>query len=360
MPNYLEYEKSFPEIKLSHLMTLTDDFGVIQFANHTNPDTDSGYSLDDNARAIIVCCMHSVISGNNSEINLLKTYINFIKHIQQPDGKLYNFVDYDRKVNLEQWSEDAHGRAIWSLGFLIFTEEAPKELKTEAELIFCKALKAIKNIKSPRAVAFIIAGLYFYNKIRPLPENISRIRELTNHLISLYNSNSSDEWHWFESYLTYSNSKLPESLLYSYLATQDKKYLEIAESSLDFLVSVTLKKGMFSPVGSNGWYLKNNTKSCFAQQPVDTASMVQTLVLAYDVTKKEEYLKNAINTFQWFLGKNILNQAVYDESNGGCHDGIDETSINLNQGAESTISYLMARLSLNLFLRKSKSSPMFS
>lgn len=360
MLDYLKYKKTFPEIKLSHLVKLTDDFGVIQFAKNINPDTDSGYSLDDNARAIIVCCMHYSISENNNKINLLKTYIDFIEHVQQPDGKLCNFVDYNKKVNLEQWSEDAHGRAIWSLGFLIFTKGISQELKNKADQIFCRALNAIKNIKSPRAVAFIILGLYFYNKARPLPENISRIRESADHLISLYNDNFSNEWHWFESYLTYSNSKLSEALFYSYLATKDKKYLEIAESSLDFLVSITFKNGVFSPVGSNGWYKKNNQKSSFAQQPVDTASMVQTLVLAYNITKKDSYLGKAITAFQWFLGKNVLNQAVYNESNGGCHDGLEEISVNINQGAESTISYLMARLSLALFLKESKSSPIFS
>jgi len=360
MLNCLKHEKTFPEINLSHLMKLTDDFGVIQFANHITPDTDSGYSLDDNARAIIVCCMHYSVSENNNKINLLKAYIDFIKHVQQPDGKLYNFVDYNKKVDLEHWSEDAHGRAIWALGFLIFTKGISQELKNKAGQIFCRALNAAKKIKSPRAVAFIILGLYFYNKTRPLPENISKIRELSTHLISLYADNSSHEWLWFESYLTYSNSKLSEALFYAYLATKDKKYLEIAESSLDFLVSTTFRNGVFSPVGSNGWYLKDNNKSCFAQQPVDTASMVQTLLLVYTITKKDSYLKNAINAFQWFLGKNVLNQAVYNESNGGCHDGIEEISVNINQGAESTISYLMARLSLALFLKKSKSSPMFS
>lgn len=353
MLNYQEYEKTFPKINLSHLLKLTDDFGIIQFAKHMTPDIDSGYSLDDNARAIIVCCMHSSISENNNKINPLKTYLDFIEYVQQPDGKLYNFVNYNKKINFEKWSEDAHGRAIWSLGFLISTKGISLELKNKTEQIFCKALNPIKNIKSPRAVAFIILGLYFYNKARPLPENISRIRESADYLISLYNNNFSDEWQWFESYLTYSNSKLSEALFYSYLAIKDKKYLDVAESSLSFLVSTTFRNGVFSPIGNNGWYLKNRNKPCFAQQPVDTASMVQTLILAYNITKKDSYLGKAISTFQWFLGKNVLNKTVYNESSGGCHDGLEEISVNLNQGAESTISYLMARLSLALFLKKS-------
>ena len=165
-------------------------------------------------------------------------------------------------------------------------------------------------------------------------------------MVSLYEKYSSEEWQWFEEYMTYSNSKLPEALFYAYLATKNKKYLEIAESTLKFLSSITFENGIFAPIGHDGWYFKNGKKAHFDQQPVDTASMVQTLSLANKITKKEEYKKDAFTAFDWFLGKNYLNQIVYDESTGGCKDGVGEFSVNLNQGAESTIAYLMARLNL--------------
>jgi uncharacterized protein YyaL (SSP411 family) len=165
-------------------------------------------------------------------------------------------------------------------------------------------------------------------------------------LVSLYEKYSSDEWRWFEEYMTYSNSKMPEALFHAYLATKNKRYLEIAESTLKFLSSITFENGIFAPIGHNGWYFKNGKKAYFDQQPVDAASMVQTLSLASRITKKEKYKRDAFTAFQWFLGKNYLNQMVYDESTGGCHDGIGKSSINFNQGAESTISYLMARLIL--------------
>lgn len=139
---------------------------------------------------------------------------------------------------------------------------------------------------------------------------------------------------------------MPEALFYAYLATKERKYLQIAESSLDFLSSATIENGMFIPIGYNGWYSKNGQKAYFDQQPVDTASMVQTFILANKIAKNEEHLKDAYKVFQWFLGNNSLSQMVYDESTGGCRDGVNESSINLNQGAESTISYLMARLAL--------------
>ena len=346
-----------PKIKLNHLINLTDDFGLVQFTNNTIPAMSSGYTLDDNARAMIVCCMHYTIFKNKSTLSLIKTYMNFIKHAQQGDGKIYNFAGYNKTVNLKHWSDDPYGRALWSLGFLINTKEIPPGLKEEAEQIFSKASPLINSIKSPRAVAFIILGLYFYNKSKPSPENIKKIKGLADYLVMLYQTYSSSEWQWFEEYLTYSNSKLPEALFYAYLATKNKEYLEIAKSSLDFLSSVTFENGMFAPVGHDGWYFKNGQKAHFDQQPVDTASMVQTLLLANKITKEKHYLKDAITAFQWFLGKNFLNTMVYDESTGGCHDGIGRYSINLNQGAESTLSYLLARLYLHD--HKSKSLPMF-
>ena len=340
------YEKIFPKIRLKHLIKITDNFGVIQFSNNTTRDKGSGYTLDDNARAMIVSCMHYSVFKNDARLKSINIYLDFIKYVQQSDGKLLNFVDINKKINLKHGSEDAYGRAMWSLGFLLSTEDIQDEIKDKAEKIFLSSLNVTDNIKSPRAAAFIILGLYFYNKFKSSSENITKITKLSKHLVSLYKNSASDDWIWFEKYLTYSNSKLPEALFYAYLATNNKEYLEIAESTLKFLSSITFKDGIFMPIGHKGWYLKNGNRAYFDQQPVDTASMVQTLILAYKITKNEKYKENAITAFHWFLGKNFLKQSVYDETTGGCYDGIGESSINLNQGAESTISYLLARLSL--------------
>ncbi len=340
------YLMKLPGIKMDHLLRLTDDFGLIQFAKYTEPHKSFGYTLDDNSRAMIACCKHYNIFKDEPSLRLIRIYLDFIKYVTGRDGKFYNFVSYDRKVNLERWSEDAHGRAMWSLGFLIDTEGMLKELKQEAEEILKKGSKVIGKIESPRSVAFIIAGLYHYNKGNPSSRNVKQIKILADYLVSLYKGCASKEWRWFEEYLTYSNSKLSEALFYAYLATKDRRYLSVAKSSLDFLSSINFENGIFTPIGENGWYMKKGQKAYFDQQPVNTSSMVQTLLLASKVTKKKDYLKNAITAFQWFLGKNSLKQVVYDESSGGCHDGVGRFSINLNQGAESTVCYLMARLFL--------------
>ena len=217
---------------------------------------------------------------------------------------MYNFVNYNKVVNLEDWSEDAHGRAMMALGYLIVKKNIPQELRIKAALIFEDAKKAIDKIKSPRAISFILIGLCYYNLIKK--SEVSRIKKFADYLVRLYKDCNHGEWNWFENYLTYSNSKLPEALFFCYKTTKDEKYLTIAKESLDFLISVTFKEGIFVPIGQNGWYHNSSLKARFDQQPVDTASMVQTLIVAYETTKEKKYRKFAFDTFYWFLGKNSL------------------------------------------------------
>ena len=343
-PEYEEID-ALPKIDTSHLVKLTDNFGVIQFSIQSTPDKDSGYTLDDNSRAIIVCVDHYEKFREFKQLCLIKTYLDYIKYVQNGGGKLYNFVDKDRKI-YGKWSEDAHGRAIWALGYLISSQNIPKDFKKDAEEILLKAINLSLKFKSPRAISFMIHGLYFYNNVKKSIEIKEKIKSFADYLLKLYKSNSRYSWKWFEQYLTYANNKLSEALFYAYLSTSNKDYLKIGLESLDFLLSELFKKELFMPIGQKGWYIKNKERSYYDQQPIDAAYMVQTLILAYKITKNENYKKKAMQAFQWFTGKNSLNQVIYNEVTGGCHDGLGENSINLNQGAESTISYLMARLSL--------------
>ncbi len=337
---------SLPEIDTSHLIRLTDNFGVIQFAVQTEPDENSGYTLDDNARAILVCTKHYEKFREFKQLDLIRTYLNYIKYVQKKDGRLYNFVNRDKSINNDQWSPDAHGRAIWSLGYMISSPNIPDDFKREAEQIIRKAISASDQISSPRSLSFIIQGLYFYNRVANSAKIRRHIEKLADHLVELYNSSSSPEWRWFEPYMSYANSKLPESLLYSYLATGKREYLDLGLESLDFLLSKTFSNDIFVPVGQRGWYFKDGEKTEYDQQPIEASYMIQSLILAYKIVRDEKYKNYALQTFQWFIGKNTLNQVVYDSTTGGCFDGIGEKAINLNQGAESTISYLMARLYL--------------
>lgn len=337
--------RELPKINIKYLMKLTDDFGIIQFANQSTPDISSGYTLDDNARALLTCAMHYERFNEYKQLKLIKTYLDYINYVKKEDGKLYNYVD-KYKIIKNNWSEDAHGRALWALGYFASLKEIPIDLKNKAENIFLETLPAASIMQSPRAIAFTITGLYHLNKVKDSQILKSNIKKLADILVSHYKTNSRPEWQWFEPYLTYSNSKLSEALLHTYKVTKEPHYLEIGLETLNFLISKTFKDNTFIPIGQKGWYIRDQERAYFDQQPIDAGYTVQTLIEANKITKDEKYKKYALDAFQWFLGKNLLNQTVYNEQTGGCHDGIGENSINLNQGAESTISYLIARLSL--------------
>jgi hypothetical protein len=128
------------------------------------------------------------------------------------------------------------------------------------------------------------------------------------------------------------------------MLTKEPRYLEVGRASLDFLISQSFINGIYVPIGHAGWCLKNGERKFYDQQPEDVQTMVFALKAAFDATGDEKYKKLMNLAFCWFLGDNSIKQVVYDRTNGGCYDGLCEKCINLNQGAESTVSYLLARL----------------
>ncbi|MBI5079473.1 glycosyltransferase [Candidatus Wolfebacteria bacterium] len=338
-------EKKLPEIKFDHLARLTDDFGIIHHAKYSKPAKRYGYSLDDNARALLACNRYYRINPDESIMNLMKIYLRFMKFTAKPSGYFSNIVSFGRHRDSTK-DDDVLGRAIWALGYASASDFLSEEIRAEAEKLFNKAVKPVLRFKSPRSIAFALMGLYFYLKRHPKKSLEAVFKKLANRQLAFYENFASPEWQWFEDKLTYSNSRLPESLFYAYDFTNDKKYLKVAEKTLNFLSKITFLRNYYAPIGQNGWYFRNKQRSYFDQQPEDAASMAETKVAAYKITKDKKYLEDAFRAFQWFLGKNNLNQMVYDEATGGCHDGVGQYAMNLNQGAESTISYLLARLTL--------------
>jgi glycosyltransferase involved in cell wall biosynthesis len=338
-----ETTEKYPKIKLNHLKNLTDNIGCVQFSKLSTPDTTSGYTVDDNARALIVSTIHDKLYNSEISKELSRTYLNFLEKVHDEEGK-FNDMEYkDQKLNPA--SEDAIGRTLWSLGHLINNSNNEENIE-KAKRMFDRAHLLIGENSSPRAKSFSVIGLYhYYNKYND-EKIFSKIEVLINSLVESYRREAREEWNWFESYLTYSNSKIPEALFLAYNLTKNPEYLEIAEKSLRFLTNIVFFKEELSPIGQNGWYNRNGVRSFFDQQPIDASSMVQTYLTAYAITKNEDYYNNAVLAFNWFLGKNHLKQMIYNDVTGGCHDGLSKSSINLNQGAESTIEYLISRLML--------------
>ena len=345
-----EITEKYPLINLKHLKRLTDDFGMIQFADHFQPDKNSGYTLDDNARALIVAAKHYNLHEQELSFDLLKIYLKFIEFSQEESGRFINLIYNEKDKSNKNYSEDSYGRAMLSLGYIINAVEDIEIIKKARE-IFDKSYKWLYKLKYIRTKAHTIPGLYYYHKKFPKQENIFLIKKIADSIVKVYNAKSSNDWQWFENSLTYSNAMIPESLFYAYLSTGNKTYLEVAEKTLNFLTKLLINDNQLSLIGQGGWYNKNGKRAFFDQQPVDASLMVSACLIAYTITGKKKYYENAIISFNWFLGKNYLKQMMYNESTGGCYDGLGKFSVNLNQGAESTLAYLSARLLLEEFKR---------
>jgi glycosyltransferase involved in cell wall biosynthesis len=344
---------TMPEINMTHLKKMTTDFGMIQFSQFDMPDIESGYTVDDNARALIAVCQHYELTKDQEDLKYIRIYLDFIKFCQQPEGYFLNYVDknkYFTNQNNETNIADSNGRAIWGIGYLISLDYLlPIDIINEAEEILEKALPQVEAMFSTRSMAFVIKGLYYANQQRNSPQISIAIKTLANRMVQMYKHESEQDWNWFESYLTYANSILPEALLCAYEDSGSTEYMKIARESFDFLLSITFHDDQIRVISNRGWKIKGEKSNRYGEQAIDVAYTIMALSRFYDVFKSKDYLEKLENAFSWFLGKNHLNQIIYNPCTGGCYDGLEETHINLNQGAESTISYLMSRFTLEKY-----------
>ena len=351
--NKIKIQYNLPEINLNHLKAMTTDVGMIQFSKIDQPDIGSGYTLDDNARALVTTCMIFKHDNQKERIAEIRKYLSFIKFCQQPEGDFLNYVDQDKNFtdqNKEVNLDDSNGRAVWALGYLLLLKGLiPEEIISDAEAIFDKSLVHIETIESPRAMAFAIKGIYFRQKEIKSSENQKLIRVLANRLVGLYKHVATDKWEWFETSLTYANSILPEAMLFAWMITKESIYKDIARTSFNFLLERTFNENGIEVISNKTWLQKGQEAGRFGEQPIDVAYTIMTLSEFYNVLEDEEYRAKMTIAFNWFLGNNRLHQIIYNPCTGGCYDGLEETHVNLNQGAESTVSYLMARLTIEKY-----------
>ena len=344
---------SLPAINLNHLKHMTTNTGIIQFSKINEPDIFSGYTLDDNARALVATCMYFQLNGNKECVYFIKKYFSFIKRCLQPAGDFLNYVDKDHKFSSQNYAvnlDDANGRAVWALGYLVsLTGLLPEEIISEAETIIEKSLLRIDKMHSTRAMAFAIKGLYYYQTTINSTENLALVKTFADRLVQMYKHESNKNWEWFEGYLTYANSILPESMLFAWMLTRETVYKDIAISSFNFLLSQIFNENGIEVISNRNWLQKGQEAGHFGEQPIDVAYTIMTLSKFYDVFMDENYRLKMETAFSWFLGNNRLHQIIYNPCTGGCYDGLEETHVNINQGAESTVSYLMARLTMEKY-----------
>lgn len=341
-----------PDINLEHLQRMTTDFGIIQFAKINQPDLESGYTVDDNARALIAIVMQQTINPDHSNLYLIDTYLNFIQFCQQEDGSFLNYVDIDKKFSSQNEAtslEDANGRAIWALGYLINNAKIlPDQIVEKAKNVLESTFSFSHSISSPRSMAFIIKGIMYAGKdINSWQKAKNILIDFANRLCELYAQESEKNWRWFESYMTYANSVLPESLLCAYQVTGNLNYRNIAKESFDFLLNHTFNGNRLNIISNKGWLYKGEERGLYGEQPIDVVYTILALKKFYFEFRNEDYKVKMKIAFNWFLGENHLKQIIYNPKTGGCFDGLEEKQINLNQGAESTVSYLIARLTID-------------
>lgn len=335
-----------PPFSMDHINRLTDDTGIVRYAKFGVPILKGGYSLDDNARALMMSIMAFNQNKNREALDKVPVYLSFIQFMQRDNGTFRNLLSFGREYLDKMGSEDSFGRTVWALGYMVRFAHSSSYRKF-AKSIFNRALPNFENLLTVRGNANAIMGLYHFIKApKPNTEHIPLLKKMAENLVNAYNDNCSREWDWFEDSLTYDNGILPLALFASYEITDEKYLLSIAERTTDFLESVTMEDGILHPIGNNRWYLKGRRKSVYAQQSADVLSMVLLFYKAFVVTRARDYLRKMFNCYLWYLGQNMIQTSLYDHETKGCSDGIEKEGINLNQDAESTLAYLISDLTV--------------
>ncbi|MGB2613503.1 MAG: glycosyltransferase family 4 protein [Phycisphaerae bacterium] len=344
-------------VNLEHLRRLTDDFGIMQHARYVVPDRRRGYTTDDNARALIVAILARYVTPDDPTLRPLVTrYLSFVDLAFNPrTGRFRNFLSYGRRWLEEEGSDDSHGRALWSLGVTVATEQDTGHRSLAADL-FREALPALEHISSPRSLAFALLGLAAYLDRFGDDQAVGLTRRtVAGRLRDAFPKAPSDGWPWPEPKVTYANARLPQALILSGKAMEDEALLRTGLEVLAWLVGVQQSpSGWFSPIGNQGWYERGKEKARFDQQPIEAHSMVEACLEAYAATREGVWLEHAQRAFDWFLGRNDLLVPLYDPESGGCRDGLHPSRVNENQGAESTLAWLMALLRIHLHRQSSK------
>ena len=343
-------KQRLPQINFKHLRMMTDGTGILQHAKYTIPDRAHGYCVDDNARALIAITMaHDLHKTDAALIELSTLYLSFLDDAFDADtGRFRNFMSYDRQWLEDIGSEDSHGRAVWALGIVAGWGLNDGQVAVAAKL-FIDALPALESFGDSRSIAFPILGMQAYLRRNNDDEEVRALMKvLGDRIRNRFTEYATDDWHWHEDVLTYDNARLPQALMACGRATDDSDMVSLGIEVLEWLRDIQLDPddGWYAPVGNLGWFPRFGTKATYDQQPLEAAAMVSACFEAYECTLDEAWNQLASMCFNWYLGKNDQQIKLYDHAGGGCCDGLQDGGVNENQGAESTLSCLLALLTI--------------
>jgi glycosyltransferase involved in cell wall biosynthesis len=346
---------SLPEIRLEHLRLLTDDTGILQHAAFTTPDRRHGYATDDNARALILTIMNWKLFRDEEILPLLQRYLSFLNYaLNEESGRMRNFMNYDRHFVEEMGSEDSHARTLWALGTSVAYASTDSIIGLAART-FQQILPVCEDFTSPRAWAYSILGSLAYLKRFGGDREAQHIHTvLAKRLLKSFVDNGSPDWPWGEDIITYDNARLPQALIAAgaYLGKDDMR--DHGLRSLKWLLEIQTdpQGGHLSLIGNNGWFKRKGKRARFDQQPMDATALIDACYEAFLVTEDEGWLASIEQCFDWFLGRNDVHATLVELTTGGCRDGLHAAGVNQNQGAESTISWLMALHSVHQIVQE--------
>lgn len=340
-----EQPGQLPEMKLDHLFRMSDSTGIFQHASFTVPNFAEGYCTDDNARALVLALMLQKLGHGSPRLGAqAATYAAFLNHaFDRQRGRFRNFMGFDRRWLEEVGSEDCQGHALWALGLCV-SQAGQGSFQTLAAQLFEQALPVAAEFSSPRAWAFTLIGIDEYLRRFTGDRRANQIREsLTTRLMQSYADTATEDWHWLEEVVSYANAKLPHAMILSGRCMNNGAMLELGLKVMRWLLKVqTSDAGSFRPVGSNGFFPRGKERALFDQQPIEAQATVSACIEAYHATSDLFWVTEARRAFEWFLGRNDLGLALYDASTGGCRDGLHMDRVSQNQGAESTLAFLLA------------------
>jgi hypothetical protein len=340
-----EQPGQLPELKLDHLFRMSDSTGIFQHASFTVPNFSEGYCTDDNARALVLALMLQKLGHESPQLAAqAATYAAFLNYaFARKLGRFRNFMSFDRCWLEEVGSEDCQGHALWALGLCV-SQAGQGSFQMLAAQLFEQALPVAAEFSSPRAWAFTLIGIDEYLRRFGGDRRASQIRDsLTAKLMQRHADAATDEWHWFEEVVSYANAKLPHAMILSGRCMNNSMMVATGLKALRWLAKIqTSDAGSFRPIGSNGFYLRGGERAIFDQQPIEAQATVSACIEAYHATGDIFWVAEARRAFEWFLGRNDLGLALYDPTTGGCRDGLHMDRLSQNQGAESTLAFLLS------------------
>ncbi|MHC4858750.1 MAG: glycosyltransferase family 4 protein [Planctomycetota bacterium] len=348
-PKKLIVPTELPQVSLRHIQRLTDQTGILQHATGIIPNREEGYCLDDNSRALMMAVQNFRIASDEESFELATVYLSYVQHSQRDDGSFHNFMNYQREFvkdgDKDADSEDSQARAIWALGYTV-GNCWDTSLQFVAGALFHRS-KHLANRMGVRGTSFSILGLCEYLEEHPDDREVRRLLErASDKLVECHKRTAAADWEWFEDRLTYANGILPLALFRAYRFTQDRKYLSVAKRTLSFLEKVCFEEDHLQLVGNQEWRSRSEKGCLFDEQPIDAMALVLLFREAYLILNERRHLERMRESFDWFLGKNRLKKPLYDFESKGCRDGLMEKDVNFNQGAESSLAFLISLLAV--------------